>query len=394
MYGAGKSLSDMCFSQDGTQLVTRNLRGITSFDKNSGFLTCFAGTTLGEIIDHVLPHGWFIATPPSTRSITVGGAIANDVHGRDHVKHGSFGNHVQSIDLMTSGGHMTCSDSHNTDLFRATIGGLGLTGMIVESTLRLRRIPSAYLRYSCQVFRSFDEAISLLYENNYDYQTLWFDGLHQRNFENGFAMLHNHVEHSSGFQRQSVGAPFRLPFRMPRVIVNQVSMRLANLGYLKMQARKPEGIDTIDDALYTMDKIANYTQIYPTGMLQFQFSVPEHSVSEVRRLLDQLKKSKILPFFMIAKRFGPIPAKGMLSFPTPGLTFALDFCRRDFEPIHTEMTSIVQGFGGRIYMAKDMLVNADAFHNMYPVREFLPYVDPKIGAKGQRRLKLNRNGAE
>lgn len=398
-YGAGRSYGDSCLNTGGTLLGSAALDHFIAFDAETGVLTAEAGVTFATIIDAVLPRGWFLPVTPGTKHLTLAGAIANDVHGKNHHRMGTFGSHVLSFELLTSdGARRICSLNENADLFAATIGGLGLTGFITQATIQLMPAASGFLDGQSIRFGNLDEFFALAESSAvvYDYTVSWIDCL-----SGGTSLGRGHFLRANIASSDLVaarggkvrgGLPLFVPFVPPVSFVNRLTLKPFNAAYYhRQQADVVEKLWDYNQFHYPLDAIAHWNRIYgPKGFLQYQCVVPvavQHDVS--RALFLEIEKSGQGSFLVVFKTFGSKKSPGLLSFPMEGATLALDF------PIAGDATfalldrldAIVVEAGGRIYAAKDARMSAATFRAGYPrLEEFRKFIDPRFSSGFERRV--------
>lgn len=343
---------------------------MVSFDATTGTLTAEAGVTLGDIIDAFLPRGWFLSVTPGTKFVSLGGAIAADVHGKNHHKEGSFGAFVDWIDVMGADGQVTrASREQAPELFHQTLGGMGLTGIILRAAIRLRRVSSGWIRQRTIAATNLDAAIAA-FEDNLDalYSVAWIDGLAKGNaLGRSLVTFGNHAERQELPADQRL-APFdaphwslpSVPFNLPGFALNSLSVRAFNALYYFRGARKPsDALVSWDSYFYPLDSIGNWNRIYGRkGFMQYQCVLPLTSSADgLRALLEQISASGAASFLAVLKRFGP--QDSALSFPMEGYTLALDFPNtargRALMPRLDEITA---HHGGRLYLAKDSRMSA------------------------------------
>lgn len=391
-YGNGRSYGDSCLCPDGTLLHSRGLDRFIRFDPTTGMLECEAGVLLSEIIELALPRGWFLPVTPGTRHVTVGGAIANDVHGKNHHVAGSFGDHVLSLELLRSDGtRRRCSREAEADWFAATIGGLGLTGMIVTARLRLRPVPGPMLDVETRRFRNLDEffVLSANAAAN-EYAVAWVDCL-ARGSRLGRGVFMR-ADHAEGEASATGGKPLRIPLAPPVSLVNRLSLSLFNSLYYARAPRRParRAVHCLP-YFYPLDRIANWNLMYgPSGFLQYQCVVPPAVAADaVAELLGRISAGGQGSFLAVLKQFGDRRAPGLLSFPRPGTTLALDFPNRGESTLRLldELDTTVIAAGGAVYPAKDARMPAATFSASFPqLDRFRQYVDPHLSSGLWRRV--------
>ena len=386
-YGNGRSYGDVGLNPGGTLLKLRGLDRFIAFDAETGALTCEAGVLLADILDLVVPRGWFLAVTPGTRFVTVGGAIANDVHGKNHHAAGSFGDHLLSCELLRSdGARLTCSREENADWFAATIGGLGLTGVVTQATIRLRRIRGTAMAVRNTRFTGLDEffARNAEAEKAHEYAVAWIDCLAQT--PRGVLMAGDHAEGELPAPRGAKRVPLTPPFSL----INGLSLRAFNAGYYG----KPWPAEARQHYLpyfYPLDAIHDWNRIYgKPGFYQYQCAVPPASArAAIGEMLDTIAASGQGSFLAVLKNFGARPAPGLLSFPMPGTTLALDFPNHGAPTLalFARLDAIVRAAGGRLYAAKDARMSGDFFRAAYPQwQDFSRFVDPKFSSGFWRRV--------
>ena len=393
-YGMGRSYGDVCLNPGGALWLTQGADHWLNFDAHTGLLTCQAGALLADIQRLLAPRGWMLPVTPGTQFVTVGGAIANDVHGKNHHMAGSFGNHVRSLTLQrTDGRTIVCGPDHAADWFRATVGGLGLTGLITQATLQLRRVAGPWLATETIAFDSLERFYALAAESEtvWEYTVSWIDCLDPRG--RGLFMRGNHCAADA---RVPAHAPRKghltMPVTPPLSLVNAASLRAFNtLYYHAHRLRAGPAISHYRPFFYPLDGIAHWNRMYgPRGFYQYQCVVPfKGGEQAIAALLRQIAGSGQGSFLAVLKTFGNHPSLGLLSFPQPGITLALDFPNLGDKTQHlfNKLDAIVSAAGGRIYPAKDARMPAQLFQSSYPQWEqIIPYRDPGISSAMSRRL--------
>ncbi len=393
-YGMGRSYGDVCLNPGGALWLTQAADHWLDFDADTGLLTCQAGALLADIQHVLAPRGWMLPVTPGTEFVTVGGAIANDVHGKNHHVSGSFGNHVRSLTLQrTDGRTIVCGPDHAADWFRATVGGLGLTGLINQATLQLRRVAGPWLATETIAFTTLGRFYALAAESEaeWEYTVSWIDCLDKRG--RGVFLRANHC---AGDARVPEHVPRKghlaMPVTPPLSLVNAASLRAFNaLYYHAHRARAGAAVSHYQPFFYPLDGILHWNRMYgPRGFYQYQCVVPfEGGEQAIAALLAQIAGSGQGSFLAVLKTFGKLPSLGLLSFPKPGITLALDFPNLGPKTLHlfNQLDVIVGVAGGRIYPAKDARMPAHLFQSGYPQWEqFLAYRDPGISSAMSRRL--------
>jgi FAD/FMN-containing dehydrogenase len=393
-YGLGRSYGDSCLNEGRSLIDCSRLDRLLAFDRHTGLLTCEAGTSLAEILRIAVPAGWFLPVTPGTKSVTVGGAIANDVHGKNHHRSGSFGLHVSRLLLCRSDrGILECGPHQNADLFRATVGGLGLTGVILCAEIALKRITSDRIDVEAIPFESAAEflALSADSDSNFEYTVAWIDCLSYKSLR-GIVSRGNHAKpsHLAREYRPRPGVP--LPF--PRFLLNGSTARLFNSAYFHWKAaHKSLASVPFDPFFYPLDSFRHWNLAYgKSGFLQYQCVIPESSSQAVEEVIGQIAKQGSGPFLAVLKRFGGLASPGMLSFPRPGITLALDFPMRGEGTLRDLrfLDQIVQQCRGAVYPAKDARMDPETFETSFPHwREFRSYIDPVMSSSFWRRVTGN-----
>lgn len=393
-HGIGRSYGDSNLNPGGSLLIARSLDRFISFDATLGILRCESGVTLAEILEIVLPQGWFLPVTPGTRYVTVGGAIANDVHGKNHRRAGSFGLHVRELELLRSDGtrqKLLPSDI----LFSATIGGLGLTGLITYAELQLSRIAGPWLETETIRYDSLDDFFTLSKESlvRFEYTVAWLDCLASgRHLGRGHFIRANHVSAFASTGSPSAASRRSIPFVPPIPLVNSLTLRPFNsLYYWRQLQSNKRSLEYYQKYFYPLDSISHWNRMYgPKGFLQYQCVLPPPTAQDaVAELLREISCSGNGSFLAVLKEFGDRPALGMLSFPRAGTTFALDF-RNDGESILKllgRLDCVVSEAGGAIYPAKDARMSGKMFRAGYPRwLEFSEYIDPRFSSGFWRRV--------
>lgn len=392
-HGKSRSYGDSCLNDNGSLLLMSACNRVIFFNTIQGVIRCEAGITLEQILDLIVPHGWFLPVTPGTKYITLGGAIANDIHGKNHHKYGTFGCHVNQFELWRSdGSRIICSATENTEYFQATIGGLGLTGVITWAEFALKKIPSPFIKQENIRFTHIDDYLlhSRSNDEQFDYVVSWIDCASQGNsLGRGIFMGGNFVATS---QQEPTKKNIPFPFDAPSWMLNPLSIRAFNTLYFKKQ-HKPTStsITHYEPFFYPLDAINGWNKMYgKNGFFQYQFVVPFDTAKSV--LHDVLKvtaKNGSASFLAVLKNFGSIQSPGWLSFPKEGVTLAMDF-KNTGTPIlrlMDQLDDIIRANGGRLYPAKDARMKADDFRTWYPRWEDVARLaDPKFSSSFWRRV--------
>jgi len=394
--GNGRSYGDCCLNDGGVLIDVRGLDRIIAFDPATGILRCEAGVLLSKILALVVPQGWFIPATPGTRLITVGGAIANDVHGKAHHRDGTFGRHVRRFELLRSdGSRLLCSPDENSEWYAATIGGLGLTGVILWAEITLKPIANPYIDAENIKCANLDEffAVSDASDTDYEYTVAWLDctaGGHRLGralFTRG-----NHATGSPGTPPRAPGRGFTFPVEPPVSLVNGLTMRAFNSLYYHRQLRHSQrAIVHYQPFFYPLDAMLEWNRIYgPRGFFQYQCVLPgADGRTAVRDVLALIAASREGSFLAVMKVFGEMRSPGILSFPCAGVTLAVDLPNRGKRTLALmdRLDEIVRAAGGRNYPAKDARMSAESFDHYFPRwHKLQPYIDPRLSSSLWRRL--------
>jgi FAD/FMN-containing dehydrogenase len=321
----------------------------------------------------------------------VGGAIANDVHGKNHHRYGSFGDHVEKLRLLRTDGEMIdCGPDQRNEWFSATLGGLGLTGLITEATIQLRQIEGAWLQSETIPYKSLEHFFELAdaSEEEWEHTVSWIDCM-DKGQGRGLFMRANHIK--SGFD-ESKDRPLKMPLSPPISLINGLSLRPLNGGYYHLHRLKVKKAQVhYKPFFYPLDHVLEWNRLYgPKGFYQYQSVVPfEHGRAAIRAMLQAIATSGEGSFLAVLKTFGDRQSPGLLSFPGPGVTLALDFPNRNDRThrLLERLDEVVREAGGRIYPAKDARMPRDLFESGYPkLGEFLNYRDAGISSALSRRL--------
>jgi FAD/FMN-containing dehydrogenase len=394
-YGKGRSYGDCCLNNGGTLLDASGLDRFMRFDPETGLLRCEAGVTLKTILELIVPANWFLPVTPGTQFVTVGGAIANDVHGKNHHRAGSFGCHLQRLELLRSDtGTVVCSRERNRDLFEATIGGLGLTGVILWAEFQLKRICGPLIDCEKLRFETLEEffELSASSDKECEYTVAWLDCMSSGSKRGrGIFMRGNH----STVLIKNSGRPWAIPtlraFHTPTSLIRRPIVRAFNWMYLHAQWRY-RTCSTVhyEKFFYPLDRVADWNRLYGrNGFLQYQFVVPYESRGGVTEILDLLAESREVCSLAILKVFGDIEPPGLLSFPRPGVTLTLDFPFQGESTLHLceQFDEVVRKYRGAVYPAKDARMSAKSFQRYFPRwTEFSSFVDPSFGSDFWRRV--------
>lgn len=400
-YGNGRSQGDSCLNDGGGLIDMRGLNHFLAFDAVTGILRCEAGVVLADILALVVPQGWFLSVTPGTKYVTVGGAIANDVHGKNHHQAGTFGHHVRRFELIRSTGErLICSPTENKKLWQATIGGLGLTGVVMWAEIKLRPITSQLIRETVIRLSCLDDFFAFAAEadTQYEYTVAWIDCLARgAKLGRGLLLLGNHA---AGEADADIG-PVRSQYLVPRVsvpadapnwFINRASVKAFNLlWYQKERWQRVERRVHFNPFFYPLDGVGQWNKVYgQRGFFQYQCVVPHQGGAEaIRELLSRIANSQLASFLSTLKYFGNKPPSGLLSFPRPGITLAVDFANQGQATLDlfNELDTVVQKAGGALYPGKDSRMSPAMFSSSFPrLAEFKKYVDPALSSSFWRRV--------
>ena len=391
--GLGRSYGDAAVNKDAGVIWHVLLNRFLSFDSASGVLECESGVSLAEIIQYFLPRGWFLPVTPGTKFVTVGGAIAADIHGKNHHKDGSFSNFILDFRLLTPTGEvLLCSPTEHPEIFWATVGGMGLTGIVLSARLRLRRVDSAYVFVDFHKAENLEEVLGTMEasDDRYDYSVAWID-----------ALATGETMGRSVLMRGNHAAGAELPARLPQVLaaptnprwnlfvdfpsgtLNRLTVKAFNTAYYAVHRTAARQLVSLEKFFYPLDTINHWNRMYgKRGFVQYQIALPQASGrAGLRTIIDRLARSGRASFLAVLKRFGE-PGPGLLSFPLRGYTLALDIpVARGLVPFLQELDRMTLDHGGRIYLAKDAVVRAEDFAVMYPKLESFRGIQRKLDPK-------------
>ncbi|MEI7993579.1 MAG: FAD-binding oxidoreductase [Methylococcaceae bacterium] len=367
-YGNGRSYGDSALSKNIIQVKPHKL--FLDFDEATGQLHVQAGVLLSEILEVFVPRGWFLKITPGTKLITVGGAIASDVHGKNHHNAGCFSECVEFFNLMLpNGDSVKCSHTENTELFRATCGGMGLTGVILDASISLKRIDSKYIKQTTIKTRNLKETFAAFERYQREpYSVAWIDCL-AKGKGIGRCLLMVGDFSKDGNHSYQPKSKLTIPFTFPSFVLNKLTVKLFNwLYYGKVFKKISRQIVDIDTFFYPLDAIGHWNRIYgKNGFTQYQIILPkETSYEGLESILSTISNSGKGSFLAVLKLYGKAN-NNYLSFPIEGYSLALDFKIEDglFELLD-QLDQLVIKYGGRIYLAKDVRVSKAIFDQGYP----------------------------
>ena len=377
--GLGRSYGDAAFDADGTVLSTARLDRMLAFDPATGLLEAEGGVRFDDILRTFLPRGWFLPVTPGAKFVTLGGALAADVHGKNHHVDGSLGRHAAWLELFTPGeGRLRCSPAEDAEAFHATLGGMGLTGTIGAAAIRLRPVESPAMVVRHTGAADLEALFQLLGQEAAEepYTVAWIDCLSRgARLGRGVFMAGRHAATGElgapGLEEAEVPEPrFPMPFDLPAIALNRASVGLFNAVYHWAQSRKSRPfLSGFDPFFYPLDAIRDWNRMYgKAGFVQYQCVLPQAAAFEgMKALLERIAASGQASFLAVLKRFGP-GDPGPLSFPMEGFTLALDLPWRGegTARLLADLDARVAADGGRVYLAKDAHLGPESFRAMYP----------------------------
>lgn len=386
--GLGRSYGDVGLNDNGTTISMIKHNEIISLDEKNGILNCESGLSIKDILNFIVPKGWFLPVVPGTRNVTIGGAIANDIHGKNHHKVGTFGNYVKSIRLLRSDGTiLNCNEEENRDYLSATVAGLGLTGIIISAEIYLKKISSSYVDVTTFKFQSLDEywEINNNCEKEFDYTVSWVDCFYNKNESlRGVYLAGNHKENferKEYFENINITFPFTPPFSL----VNNFSLKILNQLYYFLNKTSKNSIQHYKKFFFPLDIVNNWNKAYgKKGFFQYQFVVPKKNGPQtIEKVLEIINKNNQVPALGVLKNFGDVKSIGLNSFPFEGVTLSLDFPNKGekTKKLFDELNKVIFENNGRIYPAKDAFMNPKEFQESYEgVNNFRKYIDSKFSS--------------
>lgn len=392
--GQGRSYGDVNLCSDAHTILTDSYQYFTFFDSNTGVLECESGVLLKNIQDTFIPQGWMLPVTPGTQLISVGGAIANDIHGKNHHVRGNFGHHLLEFELLRSDHKiLTCSRTQNSELFFATLGGVGLTGVILTVKIQLLAIQSDQLDVEYLNFKGISQFLNIAEQSEpWEYTVSWIDCLSGKNVR-GIFIRANHQKSSAPQQKinfeQSKNK--KIPFIPPISCINLLSLKAFNHLYYHLNKQPRCVTQHLYQFQYPLDAIQNWNVLYgQKGFYQYQCVIPLiDAQAAIEEMLDVIQAAQQGSFLVVLKSFGTIKSEGLLSFPIEGLTLALDFPNLGTKTlkIFEQLDKLVLQAKGRLYLAKDARMNSEMFFQTYTqVKIFEQYRDPAISSDMSKRL--------
>lgn len=378
--GQGNSYGDAPLNENGHIILMERLDRILEFDPEAGFITLEAGATLKQVLSFIVQQGWFLPVSPGTQNVSMGGCVATDVHGKNHSAVGSLANHLRWLELILANGTtLRCSPQESPEIFWATVGGMGLTGIIGTVSLRLKPIHSTSMIVKQQSFTNLEQLLQLLDSSLDEYNIGWLDTLNpsENNDYQGIFSCAQHAKNEELTNHQAAiknpKKSFSIPINIPWRLLNKTGVRLFNKLYYQKQCKKKSPFAThYQNYFYPLDTLSNWNQLYGRkGFLQYQCVIPKNVAKEaIEKILALFKNANYPIFLATVKKLGPGNA-GFLSYATEGVTLALDVPMsntRLFDLLN-EIDELVLLYQGRVYLAKDFRLTASMFQKMYPQHE-------------------------
>ncbi|MDE2420818.1 MAG: FAD-binding oxidoreductase [Gammaproteobacteria bacterium] len=391
-YGLGRSYGDSCLAVSNHVVMTQGMDRVLAVDWQTGIILVQAGLSFAAIIEMALPRGWFLPVTPGTKFVTVGGAVANDVHGKNHHVMGTFGQHVRRLFVYRSDeGIVECSRQTRPDLFAATIGGLGLSGIIVAVEFQLRAVETSDIDQTSIRFGGLAEFFDLSesHDQTHEYTVAWVDCLATGSEAGrGHFIAGNHAKRSATSAQNELllasSKKLKMPFDPPFSLVNSLSLRMFNtLYYHRQQQKIINSRVSYDPFFYPLDGIQQWNRMYGrAGFQQYQCVIPQSAGRDtIAAIMQEIAKSGTGSFLAVLKQCGQMTSPGLLSFPLHGVSLALDFPQIEQKNIQlfSRLDSLVHEVGGRLYPAKDAHMSAVHFQQAYPQWEQIEALrDPKL----------------
>jgi decaprenylphospho-beta-D-ribofuranose 2-oxidase len=402
--GLGRSYGDAAQNAGGTVLAPiAGPTTVTRSDDGTALVTAAAGTSVHELIGSLLAEQLFVPVTPGTRYVTLGGAVAADIHGKNHHRDGAFGDHVLELELVTPGGErIRCSPDREPDVFAATTGGMGLTGVVVAATLRLSRVETSWMRVDTERTADLDDALARMEgrDDQYRYSVAWIDCL-ARGSQLGRSVLfrgdHARREELPPRRRESplnALAPPQLaaPPWVPDGLLRRSTVAAFNEVYFRRAPRRERGrLESLQRFFFPLDAVRGWNRIYgPRGFLQYQLVVPFGAEDTLRAAIERLSGARCASFLAVLKRFGR--ERGLISFPMPGWTLALDVPAGapGLAPLLDGLDELVAQAGGRVYLSKDSRLRPELVAQMYPRLDEWREIRARLDPEGRLRSDLAR----
>jgi FAD/FMN-containing dehydrogenase len=397
-YGNGRSYGDSCFPATGTLIDMRGMNRLIAFDPATGILRAEAGLLLGAALRHIIPQGWFLPVVPGTRFVTLGGAVANDIHGKNHHAMGTFGEHVTAFELLRSdGSRLTCGPAENAGLFRATIGGMGLTGLITWIELQAMRVPSPNVRQEALPLANLSDFFRLAPESDvtHPYSVAWIDSLAKGSSLGRGVLLRAHHAADGAVTEEKDAPLLSIPFTPPVSLINSVSLKAFNAVY-RNRALTHQGQRSVrwQPFFFPLDAVGHWNRLYGArGLRQHQSVIPlAQAEATIASMLDCTHRARQGSFLTVLKLFGNRSPAGMMSFPIAGATLTLDFPYRGSttDRLLDQLDELTIRAGGRVNPYKDAHMSAATFDASFPdVTAFRSFMDPMMQSRFGHRVGLH-----
>lgn len=386
-FGMGRSYGDVAINNTGKLVCTHNLNRFISFDKKKGILRAESGVTLDQILELIIPYGWFLSVTPGSKFVTLGGAIANDVHGKNHHLAGSFGAYVNYISLKRSDGKsQILSRENNNKLFSLTISGMGLTGFIEWAEIRLKKIKSSNMIVENIKINSLDDFFTKSEaSNNWEYTAAWIDCFApEKKIGRGVFTRANFAD-DNFFEFYKTNKNIRIPFNFPQLILNKYLIKIFNYFYMFKQLQQKNTINSYELVHYPLDRIKEWNKIYGSkGFYQHQSIIPkEKSYETIKKLLHTINESGQGSFLCVLKNHAYEKSPGLNSFCMEGTSLALDFANKGKKTLRLlqKLDEIVTDSNGRMYPAKDGVMTSTTYKSGYPNwKDLEKNKDPKVSS--------------
>ena len=371
--GSGMSYGDQPMNSDGDVIQPLFREGNIENPNANGVITVPSSITFAELLERVVPLGWFMPVVPGTSFVTIGGAIAADIHGKNHYRKSSIASHIKSITLMLADGEtIRCSETEEASIFWATVGGLGLTGILIEATIQLSRIRSSKVQVSRKSFGNFSDLFEAMKSqvNRSEYSVAWLDLISKNNFGRGILETANHVTSNPHPEFSYMAKPaLPLPNHLAGTFLRRSTVKAYNsLRFLSASKTETIRKTELSTFMHPLDKVRNWNRLYgKSGIIQWQIAVPEVSEHTLFDVIDSIGKAKVPAFLVVLKKLGA-SNQAPLSFPMQGWTLAVDF-PANYKRIYTFLDALDQELmqaGGRIYLAKDARLDPELIPKMYP----------------------------
>tara|TARA_B110000483_G_C18170664_1_gene533135 strand:+ start:421 stop:1734 length:1314 start_codon:yes stop_codon:yes gene_type:complete len=383
--GLMRSYGDSCLNKNGSLIDMSNINQVKEFDKKNGIIRVQSGISLDDLLKFIVPHGWYIQTSPGTKFVTVAGAICNDIHGKNHHKFGSFCNSINKIMILRSSGEVIDITEKEDPLFKATSGGLGLTGIILEVEIQLTKISSSYLDVETIPFNNLEEFFKLEREsvNDYEFTVSWIDLTNKgTSFSKGIFQRANWKKDS--IFKKHTSSMLKVPFSLGINLVQESLIKIFNKVYFLIALkRKSSQKIHYSSFFYPLDFLGGWNKLYGRkGFCQYQLVFPpDVSLAGLNEIFESLKRNKFMPRLCVLKTFGSIKSHGYLSFPMEGTTLTMDFPYQEnkVKKLFSEFSLIVSKFNGKIYPAKDINIDKQNFKKYFKDIDMLSkFKDPNI----------------